>query len=424
MAAYGWGTENPVASWLFDEGHRFSFIQAVRLLEMMQPERASVGEGVDPAQEALRFRSSLSLAYPASEVQEITDPADPVVTVNFMSLGGCLGPLPLGYTERVLRRLQAGDTTLRDFLDIFHHRLVSLVYRVRRAHRIGIDTRSPEESGFATYLRAVMGLASDGLQGRLAIPDRALLRYAGLLGRYPRSTSVLAVMLADYFRVDVRDRQLQGAYVPLDEEQCTSIGLQGQNHALGQGAVLGSRVWDQQAGIGLELGPLDWAEYRDFMPGQPGFVAACQLSRFYIGPRYNIDLRLRVRGAAVPRTRLSSDFGGQLGWTAWLGGAGPTELVDVDIAQIPRFADAPSFPFEVPQLAGDWPDDAAEWDGGLASQMTPVQDLVLQDGEIEEELEDLPEPSEEMSESDLFDAGWEAPPDDVLESDGDSDEET
>ena len=45
------------------------------------------------------------------------------MTVNFLGLAGCLGALDIPSTELVMRRTSNGDNALRDFLDIFNHRL-------------------------------------------------------------------------------------------------------------------------------------------------------------------------------------------------------------------------------------------------------------------------------------------------------------
>lgn len=367
MAGYGWGSGHPVKGWLFDEGHRFGFFQAVRLLEMLEPECVPLGEGTNVAKEAVRFRSSPSLGFPASEVHEVQNPDAPRMTVNFLGLTGAHGPMPMPYTERVLRRLQAGDPTMRDFLDIFNHRMVSMVYRIRRKHRVGLETSPPDKQGFAWYLFALMGLGNEGLRGRLKIPDRALLRYTGLLCRYPRSTSVLCVILKDFFAVPVRDHQHRGAFRTLDEDQWTAIGETGRNQGLGLGAVLGTSLWDQHAGVELELGPMGWERYCDFLPDNPGFVALCQFVRFYLGPLFDFSLRLRLQANEVIATRLSSDGDARLGWTSWLGLPPPGTVVDVPIAQIHHFHDAPG------RVVPEEPEPDVEPSDGAAEALSALE---------------------------------------------------
>jgi type VI secretion system protein ImpH len=301
--------------------YAFEFGQAVRLLEMLSPHAASVGEGADPLREPVRFRSSFSLAFPASELQELRPGADggpPELTVNFLGLGGALGPLPHALTEWVLARVAAKDFALRDFLDVFNHRLISIFFRSRRKSRLGMEWGSPEEQRFADYLRAVIGILSDGLKERMAIPDRALLGYAGLLSKRPRDLVGLAALLTDYFEAPVEVRPLRGAFRALAPERQTKIGERGQNRVLGETALLGARVWDQQAGIELRVGAVSFARYTDFLPGQPGHTALWQLARFYIGPQLDLHITLLLKAADIPPARLGRKGTAELGQAAFL----------------------------------------------------------------------------------------------------------
>ncbi|HPH28175.1 MAG TPA: type VI secretion system baseplate subunit TssG [Pseudomonadota bacterium] len=328
MATTGGGSEPPVIEDLQQHPYRYNFYQLVRLLEMLRPKGASVGASGEPALESVRFHSSFALSFPASEVQEVRlhepedesyEPAD--VSVNFLGIGGAHGPLPHGLTEWVLERNAQKDFALRDFLDIFNHRLVSLLFRIRRHNRLGMETTSPETHHFAQYLMAMLGLLTGGLQNRLRVPDRALLRYAGLLTKHPRDAAGLEVMLRDFFGVPARCLQLRGALRLLDEDQWTTIGQRGRNNGLCQGAMLGTTVWDQQAGIEIEMGPLPWKRYLDFLPGQPGQLSLVQLVRFYIGPSFDIHISLILDAEQIPETRLAAPQatqGSALGLTAFL----------------------------------------------------------------------------------------------------------
>src|SRR4051812_47471706 len=116
---------------LFDEPYRFEFVQAVRLMRLLYKNRSSVGLFQPPGSEILHFGVVPSLSFPASEIfsLENRENSPPLMRVNFLGLVGPLGILPIYYTELVANRVQARDNTLRDFLDIFHHRLISLFYR-------------------------------------------------------------------------------------------------------------------------------------------------------------------------------------------------------------------------------------------------------------------------------------------------------
>src|SRR5262249_33498680 len=159
------------------------------LLEDLFPGATSPAEGGDPRREVVRFRSQVRLDYPASDVEEVRAPAggEPAeMTVNVLGLAGVLGPLPPPVAELVLERSFRGDTALREFLDIFNPRLVSLLYRARKKYRPALDPRSPDRGRVARVLYSLVGLGTPHLSGRLGLADRSLLPYAGFLVDRPR----------------------------------------------------------------------------------------------------------------------------------------------------------------------------------------------------------------------------------------------
>ncbi len=322
MAAHGWGTDRPLDKVLFEEGHRFDFYQAVRLLEMLHPDTIPVGEGSEPEKEAVRFKSRVALAFPATDVSELIPlsrsggPAE--MTVNFMGLAGCTGPLPMPYTELILERVWNKDATLRDFLDIFNHRLVSLLYRVRKAHRLGFAITSPDKSNFATYLFCLIGLGTKGLLGRMRVKDRSLLFYATFLTQQPHSMIALERLLSHYFKATIKGVPLCGQWRHLEEDQITYIGSSGQNRMLGHSAVLGTRIWDQQGKFQIRVGPLALREFLDFLPIGTGFIPLCELIRFYVGDELEFEIRLHLKDEEIPESRLGVPGGPRLGWTSWL----------------------------------------------------------------------------------------------------------
>lgn len=306
MAAFGWRSRRSVIEQLAAEAHRFDFHQAVSLIERLRPHARSVGDGSNPAHEAVRFRSSLTSAFPASDLTAAVPPGpgEPrwELAVNFLGLAGGFGPLPPPFTEAIVEQTRAGDTATRDFLDIFNHRLISLLYRARRKHRPALNRGTPDQGPFARYLYSLIGMGTEGLHGRMAVPDRVLLGHAGVLAQQPRSLHGLERLLGDHFGVAVRALPLQGRWLKLDDTQTTRLGQ--RNSALGQGAVLGSRAWDQQAAVVLELGPLGMEDFRGFLPDGHAARALRDLAAFYVGPGIDTDVRLRLKPSDVPGTRL------------------------------------------------------------------------------------------------------------------------
>ena len=190
---------------LLDNACAFDFFQAIAVLEKLYPDRAPIGRMENPAREIARFVARLTLEFPASEIQEVRfgkgeDPQAQIV-VNFMGLTGPLGVLPTSYTELLLQRASERDYTLRDFLDLFNHRLVSLFYRAWEKYRFPVSFRRAAHDTFSQYLNDLIGMGTSGLLGRLAFKDAALLFYAGLFAQHPHSASGLQGILHDYYEV-------------------------------------------------------------------------------------------------------------------------------------------------------------------------------------------------------------------------------
>ncbi|HEX6200815.1 MAG TPA: type VI secretion system baseplate subunit TssG [Thermoanaerobaculia bacterium] len=324
---------------LFDEGHRFGFFQAVRLLEAIYPDRTGPAEGMEPEREVVRFRTRVGFDFPASEVDEVRPGRDgePVeMTVSVLGLAGVQGPLPPPFVEELLSHSTRGDDALRDFLDLFNHRLLSLYYRARKKHRPACSHQPPDEGRVARCLLALIGLGTPALRDRGAVPDRSLIRYAGLLTPHPRSMVGLERMLADHFGVPVEIVPFRGRWLDIEEEDRTRIGRSdptwrptrlapragggGNNNRLGQGAVLGSRFWDQTAAFEIRMGPLGIQQLLDFLPVGGAHRALLDLARFYVDDQYEIDVRLSCRADEVPELRLGGAGDVRLGWSARLGG--------------------------------------------------------------------------------------------------------
>src|SRR5262245_28153740 len=92
---------------LFRHPYQFDFFQAVRLLMRIYPDRSPVGLDALPANETVRFRSHVSMEFPASQIQSMelleSESAPPGMTVAFMGLTGPIGVLPWHYTELLIK---------------------------------------------------------------------------------------------------------------------------------------------------------------------------------------------------------------------------------------------------------------------------------------------------------------------------------
>jgi type VI secretion system protein ImpH len=305
------------------EPYCFDFFQALRLLERFRPEKKPVGQFTHPETEVAHFRAHPSLAFPASQIQEADWPADgPVeMTVNFMGLTGPEGVLPNPYTSLIIERQREGDNSLRDFLDIFNHRMISLFYRAWRKYRFDVASERGERDRFSRNLLSLLGLGTGGLRDRQTISDDSLIYYGGLLAQRPRSAQALQQILADYFDVPVAIEQFSGGWYRLDQEtQCRLSEENIDSGELGYGAVVGDEMWNQQSRVRIVLGPLSLERYAEFLPDGRSFQPLWSWVRFFSNDEWDFEVKLILDREQVPACTLGADgiSGPQLGWVSWV----------------------------------------------------------------------------------------------------------
>jgi type VI secretion system protein ImpH len=313
----------PIAKVLDREPYRFEFFQAVRLLARMYPQRQVVGRFSNPYDEVARFGANVSVVFPASEIQSLTRPAaGPVsLSVNFMGLNGPLGALPLAYSNLVIERVRAKDGAMRDFFDLFNHRIISLFCQAWEKYRFAIAYERGERDRFSYQVRALIGLGTPGLENRQQVPDDSLLYYSGLMSLHARSATGLRQLLLDYFGVPVEVHQFVGAWYPVERDLQCCLGLEkSDSERLNLGALVGDEIWDQQSRVRVRMGPLTIEQYMDFLPGGEAHRKIRALTDFFAKGEFDVEVQLVLKRSDVPPCELQLGGGAapQLGWTSWV----------------------------------------------------------------------------------------------------------
>lgn len=345
-----------VAETLRNEPYRFDFFQAVRLLERLFRGRHPVGRDDPVEDEVVRFRSLPSLEFPASQIHQLREAADPdrpvEMVVAFFGLTGLNGALPHHYTEWITERLARKDRALRDFIDLFNHRLISLFYRAWEKYRYWISgeralirereqfaagpeqfrsfviEQRPRLDVFGQMLLDLAGMGTPALryrsrvraelQSRTGIADDTVRFYCGLLAQQHRSAIGLEGMLEGYFGCAIRVEQLCGQWLLLDDADRSRLGSQ-RTCLAGETAVAGGRVWDVAGKFRIRAGPLSFAQFCEFLPIGSAHGPLVELARLYAGMQFDFDIELRLKAEEVPRMRLgkTGGVGARLGWTTW-----------------------------------------------------------------------------------------------------------
>lgn len=309
--------DHPLIERLLKEGHRFNFYQATGLIERSMPGATPVGGTGPAASEALRFRPDPSLGFPAGSI-EMIEQVDERWRINltFLGLYGVDSPLPTHWSEDILHE-QSYDTTVRDFLDIFHHRVYSLLYRLWAKYRFPVQYRGTEQDQLTDRLLCLIGLGSPEIRRETGLPVVRLLRWAGLFVQQPRSAAGLEVLVSDWLDgARVRVHPGVGRWMPVALPDRTRLGV--RHTVLGGDALLGDRVYDVAGRFALEIGPVEGPLYRSLLPDGEEHDRLNRLVRLYTSDPLEAELNVRLQGSDVPDMVLDSQKPPGLGWTTWL----------------------------------------------------------------------------------------------------------
>lgn len=303
---------------LREDAQAFELFAALRLIERAWPQRPRLGRSGRPAEDPVRLRQALSLAFAPGQVAAYR-PGDGERPAHLDAYGpglfGPHGPLPLHLTEYAIERRQgARDDTLAAFADVFHHRMLALFYRAWADAQPTVQADRPDDDRFRFHVGALIGL------GRGAEEDPVVAtgarHYAGRLLPPSRNAEGLRALLEQAFAVPVRVIGFVGEWMPLPADARSRLGRRA-TATLGGTAVLGARVRGAQHRFRLRLGPLDGAGFRRFLPGGRALRELAALVRAYVGDEQAWDAQLLLRAGDVPPMHLGR--AGRIGLDSWLG---------------------------------------------------------------------------------------------------------
>jgi type VI secretion system protein ImpH len=348
MASPQWRSDPALIDRLFQEPYRFDFFQAVRLLEWIGSGRVAVGHDGPFNHEIVHFAQHLTLQFPASALHSFLSAIEPVrpradedsndsdlvgeplqLVTSFMGLIGPLSALPTVYTEELIGLKERDRRTAIEFLNLFHHRLVSFFYRswekynlptLWETNRNKRNRESSADDPLSVHLFDFLGLGSASLRDRQAFADSSLLFYTGIFAQQHRSALMLERLLRDYFGHPTSVLSFAGQWLRLEPEQRSRMGRTGAFNELGKDIVVGRKVWDLQSKFRVRIGPLTFDQFRDFLPGGAACDRLMELVRFYARAEFAFDVQPVLKAEDVPDCQLSGNLSkaAQLGRYSWL----------------------------------------------------------------------------------------------------------
>jgi type VI secretion system protein ImpH len=306
---------------LLERSPRFAFFQAVRLLQGQFRDAPRVGHQGPVEKERVRFRPVLDYCFATSDIAairetELEDGTTGVeILTTFLSLYGTQSPLPSYFTERLFE--QEEGSLQRGFLDLFHHRLISLFYRAWEKYRYAAQYDDTGEDYYSQRLLGLLALDPARFPEGHRVDRQRFLGFAGLLTQVPHSAASLEAALQDYFPdIPVRVESFLGRWVEIPPSDRNRLGL--ANCGLGRDLTLGSRAFDCRCTFQVRMGPMGLGDYMSLLPGSDRQRELREIVDVMNGDCLDYEVELKLREDEVPPLQLSTDTS-RLGWSTWLG---------------------------------------------------------------------------------------------------------
>ncbi|MBT3197574.1 MAG: type VI secretion system baseplate subunit TssG [Gammaproteobacteria bacterium] len=223
--------------------------------------------------------------------------------------------------ELVIHCYEHPGSNLKDFLDLFHHRQISLFYRCWEKYRYYIHYRKGATDLFSQRIYALLGLWDRQMRQSGGLEWPRLLSHIGLLSMRNRSASVLAGIVSHYFngvRSEIEEYLIRRMEIP--RWQRAALGK--ENCTLGEDCSLGETVPDRSGKFRLILGAMNFHQFSGFLPREAGYSQLQELIRFSLRDPLEFELKLILQQAEMPRLQLGGESAARLGWSSWLGHPG------------------------------------------------------------------------------------------------------
>ena len=283
MASAHWRTGHNLNSLLQQADAGWNFFQLVRLLMVLksaefdgrtvdinqQPEgKSDKSDLLNKITEKIQFRASLAADFSPSAIRHVNYKTHEKsqLLLSQWALETQDGPLPEAFTSWISERISQGDNAMADFINIFSNRLLALRYLITSSTQPSLMANHNKDSESERLLLGLIG--QTGTQQSVEqLAFSSNLDLAGLTANRRLSLPVVQQMLKVILGLTlIKMTSLQGGWLDVDPQDHAYLG-QGFGCCLGDSAVLGRRVWDQQKAIELLIGPISWSQLCTLIPG-------------------------------------------------------------------------------------------------------------------------------------------------------------
>ncbi|RKG84545.1 type VI secretion system baseplate subunit TssG [Corallococcus terminator] len=310
------------------------FFQLVSYLERLTEGAVRVGDVGPVSEEMIRFRHDPSLGFSSGDVSSVTLREVPVraedpharrplfeVATSFLGLTGTVSPLPMYLAEEVAQE-DPDHAVRREFLDLFHHRLLSLLYRLETRYRVTSESNTGFTDQWSRRLLALAGFDTYEQHSDSKLPISRLLRIVPLLASQVRTAEKLEVALQEALGEDLEGasvtvHQFVGRWVDIDARARLGHSF----NQLGRNMLLGGKAFDRTGKMRIAIAPLPPRAYKRLLPDGNLLPMVREVMALFLRDPLEYELELGLT-ESVSQTFFLSMFNhkaSRLGRDTWLG---------------------------------------------------------------------------------------------------------
>jgi type VI secretion system protein ImpH len=326
----------PYAALLASREARAQFIPLVALLERLLGGEVRIGADGPFAKEKFRFRHDPALTFNTTDVSNLRlgpdtrgayawdDPGSEreriiaFVMSTFHGLTGAVSPLPSYMAEEVAHDDEE-PPVLRNFLDILHHRFISLLYRAVTRFDFALEYLTGGRDAWSRRVQALTGVDAFAPERRTRLAPGLVLRLAPVLATRRRSAMALEAAVSEALRVGpgrTRVYQFLATWSPLAESDQIRLGI--ENSFLGRGMLLGRRVLTRSGKFRIAVGPVPSEVRARLQAGGDLFERVRGVVE--LAAPAGLEWDLEITSDERPSLKLARTGGSKLGQDSWLAG--------------------------------------------------------------------------------------------------------
>lgn len=267
----------------------FEFIQTTRLLRHVPFQTHTKFQHWS---ENFQFETSLGLNFPQAEIESLSVKNNRFFLTNLISgLSGIQGVLPYVYTSKIRLAPKQQRKDIQQFLGLFNHKLTSQYVDASLNYNLAIRYEVEQDNLYLNILHALNGHVRNQQNDLNLHLDDYFAEFSGLMQGQNNSAHALKTILSCIFKHPINIKEFIFEKFQLTKYQQSRLG-QNQSSQLGINSFCGEYIQQADGKIEIEIGPLTYTDYLDFLPLRQQSQKLKSLLQSWCTPTLLIDIRL------------------------------------------------------------------------------------------------------------------------------------